>query len=222
MKFMEWRDYSSRVTHLQSLTLKVHELSQAVAHVNHKELQLVCVPFAAQMEEFNKKPGSMSSDSLRFIAFVLDYFSKVFSRDSEVVDHGKDRPFNVLIVDDEPLTLRTTGMALKNSGFNISSEQDSRSALALTASDDWDVIIMDVEMPEINGYQLCQKIRLSNSNPDTPIVFVTGNSGKEMREKCKEIGGNDIVTKPFSFSELSAKCWVWVFLSIRNSAAVAS
>ena len=213
---MEAGDYSTRVSALDSLSHKSKELSLAVTQLGHKELQLVCSPFSIKMDELVKKPSSLGPESLRFVAFVLDYLCEVSGKEPSPLDFGKDRQFRVLIIDDEPLSLRATGVALETHGFVISTQNDSYSSLSLFDLESWDVMLLDVEMPELNGYQLCEKIRESNFNSQTPVIFVTGNNIKEIKQKAKECGANDIVSKPFSFSELSVRCWIWAFTSIRS------
>jgi CheY-like chemotaxis protein len=80
----------------------------------------------------------------------------------------------------------------------------------------YDLIFLDVEMPKMDGYELCDRIRRISSQQDTPIVFVTSSSGEDALEMARASGGSDFITKPFVPVELSLKALILV-MSVKLS-----
>jgi DNA-binding response OmpR family regulator len=74
----------------------------------------------------------------------------------------------------------------------------------------YDLIILDIEMPAMNGFELCSKLRALPTNAQTPVIFVTTLSDFESRAKSSLSGGNDLIAKPFVFIELTVKALMYV------------
>jgi DNA-binding response OmpR family regulator len=75
----------------------------------------------------------------------------------------------------------------------------------------FDLIFLDVGLPEMNGFELCAKIRALPLHEKTPIIFITGMATFQNRVQSSLSGGNDFVGKPFNISELGLKALIWVF-----------
>jgi CheY-like chemotaxis protein len=112
-------------------------------------------------------------------------------------------PVRVLVVDDEPLARRAISSALQLNFAKPDNAESGEEALALTEKKPFDVIFMDVLMPGIDGFATCSKIRESGLNTTTPVVFVTGHSDAESREKSVRCGGNGFISKPVLPVEIS-------------------
>jgi two-component system catabolic regulation response regulator CreB len=108
----------------------------------------------------------------------------------------------ILIIEDEPAILDNIQYALETEGFSTVSLASGETVLSLLASDNVDLIILDIGLPDVNGLELCKEIRKSYS---TPIIFVTARTDEVDRVVGLEIGADDYVTKPFSPRELSAR-----------------
>jgi two-component system catabolic regulation response regulator CreB len=112
----------------------------------------------------------------------------------------------VLIIEDEPAIADTLIYALETEGFSVSCEALAQSALQYLAQQPVDFIILDVGLPDQNGFELCKSIRRSNEHyADVPILFLTARKEEVDRIIGLEIGGDDYVTKPFSPREISAR-----------------
>jgi CheY-like chemotaxis protein len=83
-------------------------------------------------------------------------------------------------------------------------------ALQLLAGTDFDLIFLDVDMPGMNGYELCSKLRTMPQYKKTPVVFVTALTDFDNRTSSMMAGGNDFIAKPFLFIELTVKSLVHV------------
>jgi two-component system catabolic regulation response regulator CreB len=108
----------------------------------------------------------------------------------------------VLIVEDEPAIVDTIQYALATEGFETRCSATGLAVLAILAQEDIDLIILDIGLPDINGFELCRRIRQRHR---MPIIFLTARTDEIDRVVGLEIGGDDYVTKPFSPRELSAR-----------------
>ncbi len=108
----------------------------------------------------------------------------------------------VLIVEDEPAIADTIQYALETEGFVPVTAPTGLEALALIDADGIDLIILDIGLPDINGFELCKQIRQKSP---LPIIFLTARNEEIDRVVGLEIGGDDYVVKPFSPRELTAR-----------------
>ena len=111
----------------------------------------------------------------------------------------------ILIVDDNPKNLQVLGSTLEQENYSVEFAINGKAALGLIEKLDFDLILLDVMMPEMDGFEVCQKVRASKNNKDVPIIFLTAKTDRESIIKGFEIGGQDYVTKPFDSGELLAR-----------------
>lgn len=109
---------------------------------------------------------------------------------------------NILVVEDEPAIAENITYALNQDGFKTDWFATGYEALRYYRNEGADLIVLDVGLPDINGFELCKKIRKSSN---VPILFLTARSDEIDRIVGLEIGGDDYVVKPFSPRELSAR-----------------
>jgi two-component system catabolic regulation response regulator CreB len=108
----------------------------------------------------------------------------------------------ILIVEDEPAIVDTIQYVLETNGFDTICISSGNEALPLLSNESIDLIILDIGLPDINGLELCKKIRNKHT---VPIIFLTARAEEIDRVVGLEIGADDYVTKPFSPRELSAR-----------------
>ncbi len=113
--------------------------------------------------------------------------------------------YNILIVDDLPKNIQVLGNVLNSQNYNVEFATSGKNALEFLIRQCFDLILLDIMMPEMNGYDTCQKIRELESCKDTPIIFLTAKTDKESLVKGFEMGGQDYITKPFDVNELLAR-----------------
>ena len=109
---------------------------------------------------------------------------------------------NILFVDDLPDTCEVFKLAFRLEGHNTTVAHDGREALSLAGSEKFDAIIMDVEMPVMNGWDSVSKIRQLPSGGSIPIIMFTAYGTAADREHALEVGANDLVQKPVQPREL--------------------
>ncbi|ESS66707.1 cyclic di-GMP phosphodiesterase response regulator RpfG [Methyloglobulus morosus KoM1] len=113
----------------------------------------------------------------------------------------------ILIVDDVVDNIRVAMNILKEDGYEFSFAHTGAEALRLISEDDedFDLILLDVMMPGLNGFDVCQKLRENHSTLDVPIIFLTAKTDIEAITKGFDMGGVDYITKPFHANELLAR-----------------
>ena len=109
----------------------------------------------------------------------------------------------ILLVEDEAKTAAALKIGLENSGYTVDVANDGFIGLSLFKSYHYAIVISDVIMPKINGFDLCRQIRKVNTQ--IPILFLTALFSKEQVVTGLDSGADDYLTKPFDFSELLAR-----------------
>jgi adenylate cyclase len=115
-----------------------------------------------------------------------------------------DIPATVLAVDDQPTNLRLLDAVLTPRGHRVLTAQSGAEAFALLETEDVDIVLLDIVMPEMDGHEVCRRIRSNPATEFLPVVMITA-SGSEQRLAALESGADDFVTKPFDQSELLAR-----------------
>lgn len=118
-----------------------------------------------------------------------------------ITHRGVMKP-RILIVEDEPAITDTIKFALETDGFETVVLECGLPVIPLLALESIDLIVLDINLPDITGIELCKEIRKTS---DTPIIFLTARAEEIDRVVGLEIGGDDYLTKPFSPRELSAR-----------------
>ncbi len=115
-----------------------------------------------------------------------------------------DDPVTVLAVDDQMVNLRLLDAVLTPRGHRVLTASSGAEALSLLETEDIDLVLSDVVMPEMDGYEVCRRIRSNRSTEFLPVVMITA-SGSEQRLNALLAGADDFITKPFDQSELLAR-----------------
>jgi CheY-like chemotaxis protein len=116
----------------------------------------------------------------------------------------------VLLAEDNPVNQAVAKEMLKQFGCQVMAVDNGRSALACIADDSYDLVFMDCQMPEMDGYLATQLIRTLPDQVELPVIAVTAHVMTDDREKCLAAGMNDYLGKPFSSEELKAKLVNWL------------
>lgn len=113
--------------------------------------------------------------------------------------------YEILIVDDVSENIKVAISILHNNSYNFSYALDGKEAIEVLKIKRFDLILLDVMMPNLDGFSLCKIIKKSPSIKDTPIIFVTAKVDIESIEEGFALGGVDYVTKPFHAMELKSR-----------------
>jgi len=114
--------------------------------------------------------------------------------------------FKILIVDDNNENRRVLATVLsKKTSYNLTLASSGQSAIESTFSENPDLILLDIMMPEMDGYEVANRLKENVQTKDIPIIFITANADSESVSKAFKSGGIDYITKPFNPEELLAR-----------------
>lgn len=109
----------------------------------------------------------------------------------------------VLLIEDDPTTSRSVELMLTHANLNVFATDHGLEGIDLAKLYDYDLILLDLNLPDISGHEVVQQLRLSRI--DTPIMALTGDDSSESKVKFFDFGGDDYITKPFYREELLAR-----------------
>ena len=118
----------------------------------------------------------------------------------------------ILIVDDIPKNIQMALNILKNEGYKMFYAKSGEMTLKLVKEHDFDLILLDIMMPDMNGFEVCTKLKNEEKTKNIPIIFLSGKDSSQDVEQAYECGGIDYVVKPFVTIELITKANSYVRL----------
>jgi CheY-like chemotaxis protein len=163
----------------------------------------------ALLKEIYEKPKNINPSSVRTVAAAVDFLGILFEKSN--TPEGQQLPNSkILVVDDEAISRRAIVYALEKAKLKSVNVDEPMQAMQLLTESDFDLVFLDVDMPGMNGYELCAKLRALPQHKKTPVVFVTSLNDFESRTNSTMAGGNDFIGKPFLFIELTVKALIHV------------
>jgi len=112
---------------------------------------------------------------------------------------------DILVVDDTPANLRLLSRMLNEQGYQVRPVPDGQLALAAARAKTPDLILLDIRMPDMDGYQICENLKAETSTKDIPIIFISALDAIQDKVKAFTVGGVDYITKPFHVEEVLAR-----------------
>lgn len=109
----------------------------------------------------------------------------------------------ILLIEDEKKISRLLKLELEYEGYEVSSAEDGVTGLDLSRSESWDLILLDVMIPKLNGMEVLRRIRAADNT--TPVILVTARDSLPDKVSGLDLGANDYITKPFAIEELLAR-----------------
>ena len=125
-----------------------------------------------------------------------------------------DSRATILIVDDVPKNIQIAMNILREKGYRMLFAQSGEKAFDIIQENSIDLILLDIMMPDLTGFEVCEILKENNKTKDIPVIFLTGSSSPEDIEKAFEVGGLDYIIKPFINIELITK--VTTFITLRK------
>lgn len=167
-------------------------------------LRKVADAFASLLCEAQAKPESATPTLVCTLHQTLDLIGEALEKPAGEIRNAL-QDFRAYLVEDDTLASDTVASALHTVGIGCKATQLPGEALGDLAETRYDLIILDVGLPEIDGFELCNHIRSLDANADTPIIFLTGDSSELKRDEAARSGGDDFVSKPFNVAELGLR-----------------
>ena len=127
-----------------------------------------------------------------------------------------DAPARILVVDDEPSITEFVGYALRKEGFSVDVVDNGEDALSRAMKNDYDLFVLDIMLPGIDGYELCRRLRTHTSSP---VLFLSARDSELDKVVGLEIGGDDYLSKPFDLDIFQARLDALVRRTRRDESA---
>lgn len=122
-----------------------------------------------------------------------------------VTDQPLPRPGDIMVVDDNPANLKLLEDMLRQQGHDVHSFPRGRLALAAAARNSPDLILLDINMPEMNGYEVCERLKSTAEGASIPVIFLSAMTEMEDKVKAFRSGAVDYISKPFQLEEVLAR-----------------
>lgn len=120
-------------------------------------------------------------------------------------------PIRILLAEDNAMNQMLTARALQRAGYTVDSVSEGNAAVEAATAHDYDLILMDVQMPGLSGLEATRRIRsIEGPRGRTPILALTANAGREAAEICRAAGMDDHLSKPFRRDDLVAAVRRWL------------
>jgi CheY-like chemotaxis protein len=108
----------------------------------------------------------------------------------------------ILVVDDDEVILRAVSQALARKGYEVATADSGAAAVDWLSEHQPDLVILDIVMPDMSGYEVCRILRLSSGTAQTPVIFLTSKKGRDDMDEATQAGSDLFLTKPILPSRL--------------------
>ena len=166
-EFLKNSNAEMRVGHLTELYRKVHSITSNAAVVGLQNIAQLCAALEALLRELSEKPKNITASTLRTVTHAIDFLGVLFDKGAGpyLLDHP---PIRILVVDDEIISRRAVIYALEKGSLKAEGMDDPMAASKVLAERSFDLVVLDVDLPAMNGFELCTKLRTYPSNQTTP------------------------------------------------------
>ncbi len=199
----------ARLAHLHEMYRRIHGLTGNAGITGMYHIAQMADALEALLKELYEKPKNINASSLRTVAAAIDFLGTLFEH-GVTAENQSFPPSNILVVDDEAISRRAVTYALEKAKLKSVNVEDPNVAYQLLTENQFDLIFLDVDMPGMNGFELCTRLRQLPEHKRTPVVFVTSLNDLESRAHSTMSGGTDFIAKPFLFIEVAVKALVYV------------
>ena len=210
---LKTQDEKEQLSHLSSLAKSIHSIAGYAGMTGFARISQIANVLEVLLKELETKPKQITPSTFRTVSNAVHCLGMLFQVGTSHLDEISKTPL-ILAVDDEPISRITLRTALDKANLRAMTLDDPVLALRVLGQNRFDLIFLDVDMPGMDGFELCKKIRTSATNKSTPVVFVTGVSEFENRSRSTLNGGNEWIAKPFLLAELAVKALTLIVRAI--------
>ena len=198
-----------RLKHIHELYSRIHAVNSNASLAGLVPIAHMAAALEALLQELYEKPKSINASTLRTVAIAVDFFNFLFEHGT-LPEKWEISPASILVVDDEAIACRAIVYALEKAQLHSVSVEDPNAAFKLLSENHYDLVLLDVDMPVMTGYELCIKLRSLPAHKKTPVVFITRLDDFNNRTSSMMAGGNDFIGKPFLHIELAVKALIHI------------
>ena len=195
---------------LEPLSQAVHSLSANASKAACGRVALLTKAFDMLLSKIASKPARVTPSILQTLAEAADCLGLLLKRDEAGSTEAAPRA-KVLAVDDDTVCNHVIVNTLKRANLDIVSVEDPLEGLKLLQTNHYDLVLLDIDMPKLTGFEVCEKLRALPHYKTTPVIFVTAHSNFGNRTQGVLSGGNYFITKPVDPLELALKVTIHLF-----------
>lgn len=199
---LRWTEDRSAI--LFDMYRRMHSVTSGSGACGCLRISRVSAAFEALLTELSENPDKITDSTTRTIVSTVDFLGQLFEK-ADTPDTSDFSNVSIMVVDDEPLSRKAVMRGLEKAELTAKDVADPRVALELAEKQHFHLIFLDIDMPGMDGYELCKKIRATSTNNKTPVIFVTGLNDFMAKAKSSLSGGSDLIGKPFLSTELAVK-----------------
>ncbi len=202
--FVQSDTAAAQSVRLHDFYQKAHAFTGAAATAGHQELAVLASAFEVLLSELQQKPAFIVPSTLQTIAYTLEFF-RVLLVEWDKIDRLVFERSKALVVDDDPISTQALIAALRKTKLGAFGMLDPCMALEHLQQESYCLVLVDIQMPGMNGFELCEKLRQLPAYARTPVIFVTVHNEFDHRIHSVLSGGNDLIVKPVFPIELAVK-----------------
>jgi DNA-binding response OmpR family regulator len=193
-----------QLDHLQDLFLKVRFLAEAADLAGFGALAQAAAAFDALLNLLTQNSQRIGPSALQTVEGLVEVVELLFQ---EARESGGRTPLSarVLVVDDDPVANEMVVAALKQAQLDGRSTEDSLAAWQWINSEHFDLVLLRIEMPVLNGFQLCECLRRVPGYEKTPVILIAAQDAPDTRATSALMGADDLIPKPILPQELAAR-----------------
>ena len=210
--FLNCPDPKTQPMRLEDVHRKVHFFTSLASLTGCYQIAQLSSALEALLMDLRDRPQLIGHTTRETVSHSIDFFGDLvnYARTAHVEPLP---PANVIVIDDDILSNRLVVSALHRANFNAASANDPLKALTLLQEKKFDLILLDVSMPLMDGFEFCGRLRSLDRYKKTPIIFVTCRTDFDSREQGIRSGGNDVIAKPILPLELAVKAVTHLLMS---------
>jgi len=195
---------------LEQLLASLHALTEQTAKANLTAVHTMGFALESLLDDLMKIPGQINPSTLRTVSQSLDFLATLL-QEKNLAKPKDPHLATIFAVDDDQNARKIIRGAMELVGLKVTCAEDPKTTLAVLNEQRFDLIFIDVGLPEMNGFELCTRLRKLPEHKKTPVVFLTGAVTVQNRVQSSLSGGNDFIAKPFNLLELGVKALTWIF-----------
>lgn len=195
---------TERLKILHEILAQVELVKEASNAAHSRSVRLLASALHGLLNQLSIKAANITPSALHTAAAAVDLLEHLCSTASRP-DLATAPRVRLLAVDDDAISRRAVSLALKKAFNDPDLAPDGPTALELAVKQPYDLIFLDIEMPGMDGFELCEKIHKTEANRTTPVVFVTSHTDFGSRAKSALLGAHDLIGKPFLAFEITVK-----------------
>ncbi len=194
---------------LFGLLQQVHRLAAQTGLLSRSSLMTITRALEVMIYNAAQFPERLDGLALRTLSQAVDFLC-VLLRDGTYARIPEIDSAHIMIIEDEASARELIIAAMELVGLNAMGHETPHGGLSVLGRDPYDLIFLDINLPEMNGFDVCHRVRSLPLHERTPIVFLTGMASFNNRVQSNLSGGNDFIGKPFNVAELGVKALMWV------------